>query len=61
MTIAMKDYGLTWTDTDGTPRASTVAYDKGSAGQRKTELEKSGATNAQIAEVAPGQLLQAKK
>jgi hypothetical protein len=24
----MTNYGLTWTDPDGTPRASVVSYDK---------------------------------
>jgi len=28
MTITMKNYGLTWTDPDGTKRASAVAYDE---------------------------------
>jgi hypothetical protein len=28
MTITMQNYGLTWTDLDGTPRTSGVSYDK---------------------------------
>jgi hypothetical protein len=32
MPITMQDYRLTWTDAEGTPRASAVAYDKPSAG-----------------------------
>jgi hypothetical protein len=56
MTIAMQNYALTWTDTHGVPRASAVAYDKPSAGQRKTELEEAGCTSVSIVEVKPGQL-----
>ncbi|GAA3506604.1 hypothetical protein GCM10019016_137190 [Streptomyces prasinosporus] len=35
MTITMRGYGFTWTDPDGTPRASAVAYDAVSAGRRR--------------------------
>ncbi|MGW1616472.1 hypothetical protein ACWCQZ_44920 [Streptomyces sp. NPDC002285] len=38
-TITMQNYALTWTDPDGTPRASAVAYDKTTAEQRQAELE----------------------
>lgn len=56
MTINMQNYGLTWTDPDGTPRASGVSYDKPSAGQRKGELEAAGCTSVQVAETKPGEL-----
>ncbi|MFE2048035.1 hypothetical protein ACFXAS_05970 [Streptomyces sp. NPDC059459] len=56
MPITMQNYSLTWTDTKGVPHASAVAYDKPSAGRRKTELEKAGATDIDIVEVKPGEL-----
>lgn len=55
----MKNYGITWTGADGTPRASGVSYDKGSAEQRKTRLEGEGATDVTVVETKPGQLLEA--
>jgi hypothetical protein len=54
----MKNYGLTWTDTDGTPRASAVSYDKGSADSRKERLEASGCTAVEVVETKPGELAQ---
>ncbi|MFH9968540.1 hypothetical protein ACH4PR_45840 [Streptomyces mirabilis] len=39
--------GLTWTDPDGTRRASVVSYDKTSAEQRKQQPEGAGCTNVQ--------------
>ncbi|MBK3642211.1 hypothetical protein PV332_14635 [Streptomyces scabiei] len=59
MTITMQNYALTWTDPDGTPRASAVAYDKPSAGRRKHDLEDAGCSNVQIIETKPGQLPEA--
>lgn len=56
MTITMTNYGLTWTDPDGTHRAAAVAYDEASAGQRKAELEAGGATDVEIVAVKPGVL-----
>ncbi|MEU0030724.1 hypothetical protein [Streptomyces sp. NPDC006335] len=56
MTITMQNYGLTWTDADGTPRASAVSYDERSADHRKTELEKAGATSIEILPIKPGEL-----
>lgn len=56
MTITMQNFALTWTDPDGTPRASAVAYDEPSAGQRKSELEAAGCTRIEIVEVKPGTL-----
>jgi hypothetical protein len=56
MTIAMQNYGLTWTDPDGISRASAVAYDEKSASHRKTELEKAGATDIEILPIKPGEL-----
>jgi hypothetical protein len=52
----MQNYGLTWTDTDGRPRASAVAYDKPSAEKRRKELEDAGCTSVEIVEVKPGEL-----
>jgi hypothetical protein len=52
----MQNYGLTWTDTDGRPRASAVAYDKPSADERRTELEDAGCTDVEIVPVQPGEL-----
>lgn len=57
MAIAMKNYGLTWTDPDGTPRASVVSYDKASAEQRKAELEADGCTDVEVVETKPGDRL----
>ncbi|MFH9968335.1 hypothetical protein ACH4PR_44740 [Streptomyces mirabilis] len=45
MAVAMTNYGLTWTDPDGTPRASVVSYDKVSADRPKDELEAGGCTS----------------
>lgn len=56
MTITMQNFALTWTAPDGTPRASAVAYNKTSADERKSELEKAGARDVEIVAVAPGQL-----
>ncbi|MFF0736928.1 hypothetical protein ACFYVK_35605 [Streptomyces chartreusis] len=52
----MQNYALTWTTSDGTPRASAVAYNKASAEQRKTELKGAGATSVEVVLVRPGQL-----
>jgi hypothetical protein len=54
MTITMQNYGLTWTDADGTPRASAVAYDERSAEQRRDELVAAKATDVEIVPVKPG-------
>ncbi|MFF3505373.1 hypothetical protein [Streptomyces sp. NPDC003247] len=56
MTITMQNYGLTWTSADGIPRASAVAYDEPTAGQRQTELENAGCTDVEIVPVRPGVL-----
>jgi len=56
MTTTMKSFALTWTDPDGAHRASAVAYDQASAGQRKAELETGGATDVEIVPVKPGVL-----
>jgi hypothetical protein len=56
MTITMQNYGLTWTDPEGIPRASAVSYDQASAGHRKAELEKAGATDIEITPIKPGEL-----
>jgi hypothetical protein len=60
MAITMKNYGIRWTDPDGTPRASAVSYDQSSADHRKTRLEADGATDVEIAETKPGELLKPK-
>ncbi len=56
MTITMRSYSCTWTDPDGTPRSSAVAYDEVSAGRRQEELEKAGATDIERVDVKPGEL-----
>jgi hypothetical protein len=58
MSITMKNYGITWTDPDGTPRASVSSYDEKSADGRKAELEADGCTKVRIVETKPGQPLQ---
>lgn len=58
MAITMKNFGLTWTDSDGRPRASAASYDKGSAEDRKERLEDDGATDVRIVETKPGERLQ---
>ncbi|QQM45234.1 hypothetical protein [Streptomyces liliifuscus] len=54
----MKNYGILWTDPDGTPRASVVSYDKPSADGRKVELEAGGCTKVRVVETKPGEALQ---
>ncbi|MER7720848.1 hypothetical protein ABTX99_28550 [Streptomyces flaveolus] len=56
MTITMRSYGFTWTDADGTPRASAVVYDEISADRRREDLEKAGATGIERVDVKPGEL-----
>ncbi|MFE3484844.1 hypothetical protein [Streptomyces griseus] len=58
MPITMQNYALTWTDATGKARASSVAYDKGSANSRKAELEADGNTDVTIAPIRPGELPQ---
>ncbi|MFS4103734.1 hypothetical protein [Streptomyces sp. PD-S100-1] len=54
--MTMQHYGFTWTDPDGTPRASAVAYDRTSANHRRKELEAAGATDIEEVAVKPGEL-----
>ncbi|KOG33272.1 hypothetical protein [Streptomyces resistomycificus] len=56
MTITMQNYGLTWTDPDGIPRASAVAYDKPSAERQKEKLEAGRCTSVEVVETKPGTL-----
>ncbi|MGW1154426.1 hypothetical protein ACWD45_24480 [Streptomyces rubiginosohelvolus] len=58
MPITMQNYALTWTDSSGKRRASSVAYDKGSATSRKVELEAGGNTDVNIVPIRPGELPQ---
>ncbi|MFE2486085.1 hypothetical protein ACFXGR_22845 [Streptomyces mirabilis] len=58
MAITMQNYGLTWTDPDGTPRAAAVSYDKVSAERRQAQLEAGGCTDVQVVETKPGELPQ---
>ncbi|MFG3585156.1 hypothetical protein [Streptomyces sp. NPDC047990] len=60
MAITMHSYGLTWTDRDGTPRASGVSYDQASAEHRRDELAAAKASDIEIVPVTPGQRLQPK-
>lgn len=55
--ITMKNYGLTWTDANGMPRASVCSYDKGSVDDRKRRLEAGRCTKVRIEEVKPRQPL----
>ncbi|MFG3517610.1 hypothetical protein [Streptomyces bobili] len=59
MAITMQNFALTWTDPDGTPHSSAVAYDKPSAGRRKQGLEGAGYSDVQIVETKPGHLPEA--
>jgi hypothetical protein len=52
----MQSYAFTWTDPDGTPRASAVAYDRVSADHRRQELEDAGVTDVVEVPVGPGEL-----
>jgi hypothetical protein len=54
----MKNYGLTWTDSTGTPRAAAVSYDKASADSRKARLEAAGCTDVEVVETKPGERAQ---
>ncbi|WP_333757843.1 hypothetical protein [Streptomyces sp. ISBFB 2968] len=56
MAITMQSYSFTWTDPDGTPRASAIAYDRVSADRRRAELETAGATDIDEVAVGPGEL-----
>ncbi|MGW0905064.1 hypothetical protein [Streptomyces sp. NPDC002853] len=58
MAITMKNYGLTWTDTDGVARASLCSYDKASAEGQKEKLVAAKCEHVQIHEIKVGQLLQ---
>jgi hypothetical protein len=60
MTITMQNYGLTWTDADGIPRASAVAYDQPSAERQKERLAAGGCSSIEIVPVTPGQLPEVK-
>ncbi|MEU4051204.1 hypothetical protein AB0F09_18650 [Streptomyces olivaceus] len=53
---SMQSYGFTWTDPDGTPRASAVAYDRISADRHRTDLETAGARDINEVTVKPGEL-----
>lgn len=55
MTSVMQNYGLLWTDPDGTPQASAGRYDKRSAKHRRTELKAVGCTHVEIVPVRPGE------
>lgn len=57
---SMQSYGFTWTDPDGTPRASAVAYDRISADRRRAELDDAGAVDVVEVPVKPGELPQPK-
>ena len=56
MPTTMRSYGFIWTDPDGTPRASAVAYDRVSADRRRKELEAAGADGIDEVAVKPGEL-----
>lgn len=58
MPITMQNYALTWTDTAGKNRASSVAYDKNSADSRRAELEADGNTEVKVVPIRPGELPQ---
>ncbi|MFF2101007.1 hypothetical protein [Streptomyces sp. NPDC058202] len=60
MAITMKNFGLRWTEPDGTPRAAVVSYDKGSAEDRKKRLTAAKCKDIEIVEVKPGERLQPK-
>ncbi|MEF9521239.1 hypothetical protein [Streptomyces sp. RB13] len=60
MSTTMRSYGFTWTDPDGTPRASAIAYDRVSADRRRKELEQAGVTDIDEVPVRPGELPTAK-
>lgn len=60
MTITMQSFSFTWTDPDGTPRASAVAYDRASADRRRKALEEAGVTDIVEVPVGPGELPQPK-
>jgi hypothetical protein len=52
----MQNYGLTWTDPTGTPRAAAVAYDERSAQHRKGVLESERCASVEIVPIKPGEL-----
>lgn len=56
----MQNYALTWTDPDGTPRSSAVAYDKTSGERQAQNLRDAHCTDVELVEVKPGQLPQPK-
>ena len=58
MTTTMQNYGLTWTDSDGTPRATVTAYDNPSAQHRKEQPEGARATDIEIHSIRLGERLE---
>jgi hypothetical protein len=56
MATTMQSYSFTWTDPDGTPRASAVSYDDVSAERRRAELVEDRATDIERVAVKPGEL-----
>ncbi|WP_369362611.1 hypothetical protein AB5L52_03685 [Streptomyces sp. CG4] len=56
MPTTMTNYAILWTDSNGVPRSSAVAYDKKSADRRKAELQGGGCTEVEIVETKPGTL-----
>ncbi|MFG3127312.1 hypothetical protein ACGFZU_06380 [Streptomyces tendae] len=56
MPTTMQSFSFTWTDPDGTPRASAVAYDRASADRRRRELEAAGAADIDESPIKPGEL-----
>lgn len=49
----MKNYKIRWTDTAGTTRVSSVAYDEPSAVDRAVTLQAAGHTDVDVFEVDP--------
>jgi hypothetical protein len=58
MATTMISYGITWTDPDGTLRASAVAYDKTSGERQQQKLRDDGCTDVELVQVRPGHLLE---
>ncbi|WP_369383236.1 hypothetical protein [Streptomyces sp. cg36] len=52
----MTNYGLTWTDPDGVPRAAAVSYGESSGEDRAKQLVAAKCKNVELTEIEVGQL-----
>ncbi|MFD8306712.1 hypothetical protein ACFV29_30860 [Streptomyces sp. NPDC059690] len=58
MTMAVRRYGLTWTDPDGAVQASAGLFDKQAAIRRRRALKDAGCKHVKVVKVHAGELPQ---